>query len=92
MERDGSGRLVASTERELATGRAVTTRHGHAPLDLLEQVTDQVTCLSKTSATKGAIRQGQFFKLGTVLEGGGEDGSWSFAHLADILAQLDRKG
>ena len=42
--------------------------------------------LMASSATKGVIRQGQFFKLGTVLEGGGQDGSWSFARYREWLA------
>ena len=42
--------------------------------------------LIASSATRGVIRQGQFFKLGTVLDGGGQDGSWSFARYADWLA------
>jgi twitching motility protein PilT len=41
--------------------------------------------LMASSATRGVIRQGQFFKLGTVLEGGGQDGSWSFARYAEWL-------
>ena len=41
--------------------------------------------LTSSTATRGVIRQGQFFKLGTVLEGGGQDGSWSFARYAEWL-------
>ena len=41
--------------------------------------------LMASSATRGVIRQGHFFKLGTVLEGGGQDGSWSFARYCEWL-------
>jgi twitching motility protein PilT len=41
--------------------------------------------LIASSAAKGVIRQGQFFKLGTVIDGGGQDGSWSFARYSEWL-------
>jgi twitching motility protein PilT len=41
--------------------------------------------LMASSATRGVIRQGQFYKLGTVLDGGGQDGSWSFARYCEWL-------
>ena len=42
--------------------------------------------LIASSAARGVIRQGQFFKLGTVLDSGGQDGSWTFARYNDWLA------
>ena len=42
--------------------------------------------LIATSASRGVIRQGQFFKLGTVLDSGGQDGSWTFARYNDWLS------
>ena len=41
--------------------------------------------LMASSATRGVIRQGHFYKLGTVLDGGGQDGSWSFARYCEWL-------
>ncbi len=41
--------------------------------------------LMASTATRGVIRQGQFYKLATVLEGGGQDGSWSFARYCEWL-------
>ncbi|MBS2026348.1 MAG: Flp pilus assembly complex ATPase component TadA [Deltaproteobacteria bacterium] len=38
-----------------------------------------------TTATRAVIRQGQFFKLATAMEGGGQDGNWSFARYREWL-------
>ncbi|MBI5497720.1 MAG: Flp pilus assembly complex ATPase component TadA [Deltaproteobacteria bacterium] len=38
-----------------------------------------------TQAARAVIRQGQFFKLHSVLESGGADGHWTFSRYADWL-------
>src|SRR6185312_11386027 len=38
-----------------------------------------------STATRAVIRQGQFFKLATAMEGGGQDGNWSFARYREWL-------
>jgi twitching motility protein PilT len=42
--------------------------------------------LMASSAMKGVLRLGQLFKLGTVLDGGGQDGSFSFERYQEWLA------
>jgi twitching motility protein PilT len=41
--------------------------------------------LMASSAMRGVLRTGQMFKLGTVLEGGGQDGSFSFDRYKEWL-------
>jgi twitching motility protein PilT len=41
--------------------------------------------LMASSAMKGVLRLGQLFKLGTVLDGGGQDGSFSFERYQEWL-------
>ena len=41
--------------------------------------------LVASSGVRGAIRQGQFYKLASAIEGGGGDGSFSFARYRDWL-------
>lgn len=41
--------------------------------------------LMASSAMRGVLRQGTLFKLGTVLEGGGQDGSFSFQRYQEWL-------
>ncbi len=53
--------------------------------DDLGMLVPECEILIASSAMRGVIRQGQFYKLGTVLEGGGQDGSWSFARYHDWL-------
>jgi len=40
-----------------------------------------------STGTRAVIRQGQFFKLATAMEGGGQDGNWSFARYREWLDQ-----
>ena len=41
--------------------------------------------LMASSGVKGVLRQGQLFKLGTVVDSGGQDGSFSFQRYAEWL-------
>ncbi len=45
----------------------------------------ELEILMASSAMKGVLRVGQLFKLGTVMEGGGHDGSFSFARYQEWL-------
>jgi twitching motility protein PilT len=43
--------------------------------------------LMASTGVKAIVRQGQFFKLGSALETGAADGSWSFARYGEWLAR-----
>lgn len=45
--------------------------------------------LTATSGVRAMIRQGQFFKIASALESGGQEGSWSWARYREWL---DRRG
>jgi twitching motility protein PilT len=51
----------------------------------LKLLVPECEVLMASSAMKGVLRLGQLFKLGTVLEGGGQDGSFSFERYQEWL-------
>jgi twitching motility protein PilT len=51
----------------------------------LKMLVPECEVLMASSAMKGVLRQGQLFKLGTVVDGGGQDGSFSFERYQEWL-------
>ncbi len=52
-----------------------------------DRLAPECEILLATPAAKGTIRQGQFSKLQSVLEGGGLDGCWTFGRYREWLAR-----